>query len=867
LSVPARVAELLRRMTLAEKIAEMQVDTGGYFDGHNPSFNPVARHPHDRRLHDRHFHDRRPDDRRGDGPARGRRGPTRPRTELSGYEGYVPPDPVLCIPALTEQDNSAGVPGITQLPASIALGSSWDPGLAYQFGAVKGAEHFEKGMTMYLGPAVDIQRDPRWGRNFQMLSEDPYLTAALAVPEVEGIQAQHVVAVVKHFAAYNQETYRNTMADDAIVSVRALHEIYLPAFEQAVEVGHAAAVMCSYARVNGAFSCQNRYLLRTTLIDRWGFQGIIRSDGGANHSTVQSVNAGLDQEKGSDYFGNGRLARAVADHLVSIGTINSAVSRILTVMFDFGLFNHYPTGNLHSFVSTPARVAFARRVAEQGTVLLRNARDILPLSTTISSLAIIGADASSAPLTSGGGSGHVSTPDVVSPLAGILAAVSPRTGVTSYAGNNPAVAAAVAREARVAIVFAKNSETEGRDLKNITLQGDQNAVIAAVARANPATIVVLNTGGPVTMPWLSKVRGVLEAWYPGQQDGNAIAAILFGAVDPSGHLAETFPVSMAQVPTRSPAQFPGVGGKVEYSEGIFVGYRYYDEHHITPLFPFGYGLSYTSFSFSHLTLSAARVGNSSSSPRPASCACNHQAEVLLHASVVVTNTGKRAGAEVAQLYLGDPPVAGEPPRQLKGFERVYLRPGESETVDFPLTGHDLSYWSDQANGWVVPTGRFTVYVGDSSALSSLHLEKFFRVVSSIGATYASLDVPSVARPAHGLVVLAHFVNKSRHRLVAPRFALVVPPGWQSRPGGDDLRRAPDEIAPGGVVTRSWAVWVPSGAAGEVARLRVSLRATRRNEPVVISATRRVAVRPVPLVDPRFGRVGPHATALFAITRR
>ncbi len=330
----------------------------------------------------------------------------------AGYEGYVPAQPALCIPDLVEQDGSLGVAygatNVTQLPSEVSLGSAWDPTLAYQYGVVNGQEHRAKGIAMVLGPGINIDRDPRWGRNFEMFSEDPLLTSALGTANVEGIQSQGVMADPKHFVTYNQETNRGTPNDDTIVNTRALHEIYLPPFQSAIVQGHAASVMCAYPLLNGVYSCQNPSLLTGLLDDRWGFAGFVRSDSAANASTVDSANAGLDQERGSFFWDNGQLGAAVADGEVRTSTINQAVRRILTQMFQFDLFNNPPTGNLSTAASTPADNAFALNVAERGTVLLRNTAGTLPLSTaTTKSIAVIGPDGTTDPETAGGGSSHV----------------------------------------------------------------------------------------------------------------------------------------------------------------------------------------------------------------------------------------------------------------------------------------------------------------------------------------------------------------------------------------------------------------------------------------------------------------------------
>jgi beta-glucosidase len=721
----------------------------------------------------------------------------------AGYEGYVPAQPSLCIPALPEQDDSQGVgtgaTGVTQLPADVSLASAWDPALAYQYGVVNGAEHWGKGIPMALGPGVNIQRDPRWGRNFEMFSEDPYLSSKLIVPDTQGLQSQHVLADIKHYVAYNQETYRNTAADDDVVSDRVLHEIYMPGFDAALMQGGAASVMCSYASLNHTFGCENPSLLTQVLRNEWGYQGFVRSDGGANHSTVASANAGLDQEKGSNYWGNGQLAAAVADGQVSTATINAAVSRIFTPMFQLGLFNHPPTGKLSDTVTTPAHAAFARQVAEQGTVLLKNDAQILPLGAQTGSIAVIGPDGTTSPLTTGGGSANVTAPYQVSPLQGIQAAAPKGVSVTSYSGTDPSQAAETAKAANVAVVFASNYETEAQDLPDITLQNNQDAYIQAVAAANPNTIVVLNTGGPVAMPWLSQVKGLLEAWYPGQEDGTALADLLFGTADPGGKLPETFPASLSQVPASTPAQWPGVNGEVNYSEGLDVGYRWYDAKSITPAFPFGYGLSYTTFSFSNLSVS------------PGSTTSMGNVQV----SATVTNTGDRAGSEVAQMYLGDPAAAGEPPRQLKGFQKVTLAPGQSTQVHFTLTPDDMSYYDSSAQSWAVPTGGYQVYVGSSSDLSDLPLHGSFQVTGTTGTRHVTMDAPQHVRAGTPVTVSATLTGGGDLTVNGAKLQLSAPSGWQVT----EVRPAPAAtLDPSQSLSDSWQVTAPAGAQDNTGQL-------------------------------------------------
>jgi len=618
----------------------------------------------------------------------------------SSYVGLIPAIGSLCIPAINLEDGPAGVAdgmtGVTQLPAPVDVAATWDSSAEQLYGQVIGAEQAAKGTTVDLGPTINIVRDPRWGRAFESVGEDPYLNGQMGAAYIRGVQSTGVMAQVKHLAVYNQETNRNTSSDNAIVSTKTMQEIYLPAFQSAVQQGAASSVMCSYSTVNGTFACQNPFLLSTVLRQQFGFGGFVTSDWGATHSTAPSANAGLDMDMpGNDGFYGSGLQSAVSSGSVSMATLNSMVSAVLTEMFAFGLFDKPTAGSPAQPATSQADQSDALQLAEEGTVLLKNGGGILPLSPSTSSIAVIGADASTSPLTAGGGSASVTSSGTVTPLQGITTRAGSGITVSYNDGSSNSSAAALAASSSVAIVFVSNFETEGSDLSGIDLPSAENSLISAVAAANPNTIVVLDSGSAVTMPWLSSVKGVLEAWYPGQEDGTAIAALLFGNANPSGHLPVTFPTSLSQVPASTAAQWTGTNGTVQYSEGVDVGYRWYDTQNLTPLFPFGYGLSYTTFSFSNLQVGSLVAGGAST------------------VTAKVTNTGARAGADVAQLYVTDPASAGEPPRQLEGFARVSLQPGASQTVTFQLTERNLRYWNSASNAWATATGNYGIEVGDS----------------------------------------------------------------------------------------------------------------------------------------------------------
>ncbi len=645
-----------------------------------------------------------------------------------GAAGYIPAIPSLCLPDLVFNDAGQGVgdaqTGTTAFPAPIAQAASWDPALQYRFGSALGQEAHAKGIDVQLAPGMETQRVPMNGRNWEYGSEDPFLAGQTAAAEVRGVQSQHVIVTLKHFIANSQET--NRMTDSSDLSWRTLEEMYAPQYDVAVHQGGAAGVMCSYNRINSVYSCQDRRTLGM-LNRQFGFGGFVVSDWGATHSTVASAKAGLDIEMNIDpgtYYGPA-LEKAVQAHQVPMNTLNSMVLRILRSMFRVGVFDHPPAAQPQASkaqVSTPAHVALARRISEEGTVLLRDRHRILPITGHGRTIALIGSDAGPAGAEdeyNGEGSGHIpefGAKPVVSPEQAITQRAGKSGDTVVYAdGSSMADAIAAAKAASVAVVVVGDSESEGIDRKNLILTGglctlagctpqtvNQNALIQAVAAANPNTVVVLDTGGPVLMPWVRQVRGLLEAWYPGQQDGNALAALLFGDVDPSAHLTETFPAKQSQLPLRTTAQWPGVTEKGDtvgphstYSEGLLVGYRWYQARHLRPLFPFGFGLSYTSFRFSRL-----RVRTRGS-------------KVL--ASFSVANTGRRAGADVAQVYVGDPRAAGEPPEQLKGFDRVSLRPGQTRRVTIMLTPVSFAHWSTRAGTWTVSPGRYTIGVGDSSA--------------------------------------------------------------------------------------------------------------------------------------------------------
>jgi beta-glucosidase len=619
----------------------------------------------------------------------------------SGYIGQVPAIPDLCIPSINMEDGPSGVGdgngGVTAFPDGENAAATWDPALIDQEGAAIGAEFAGKGAKVSLGPTTNLVRDPRWGRTYETYGEDPYLAGQITSAEVEGIQSRGVMAMVKHVAAYDQEQYPNG-GDNETVSQKALEELYLAPFQTAIEQSAPAAFMCSYAQVNNEGSCQNADMLQDGLDEQADSGGFVTSDWGAAGSVVADAEAGLDIAMPfSDASG---VTAALKAGQLSQPTLNAVVGRILTQMFAFGMFDNPQTGSLSATVTTAAHQQTALKLGEEGTVLLKN-NGLLPLNPKMTgSIAVIGTDGGAAVELAGGGSGTVTSAKTVWPVTGIQDEVGPKVTVTYTPGDDDGTtdipkAVAAAKAATDAIVYVNSPEGEEHDLTTLDLSAADETMIKQVAAVNRNTIVVINSGSPVTMPWLNDVAGVFENWYGGGETGAATAALIFGKVDPSGKLPVTFPASLSQVPAHTTAQWPGTKSGVDYSEGTDIGYRWYQSRKITPAFAFGFGLSYTRFAFSGLSVGAFNSdGNATVTAR-------------------ITNTGRVAGADVAQLYVGDPAASDDPPEQLKGFRRVTLNPGQSATVTFPLTIHDLASWS-AGNAWKAQAGTYSIKVGDAS---------------------------------------------------------------------------------------------------------------------------------------------------------
>ncbi|HVA09369.1 MAG TPA: glycoside hydrolase family 3 C-terminal domain-containing protein [Acidimicrobiales bacterium] len=669
--------------------------------------------------------------------------------------------PRVGIPALKFTDGALGVRGgtgdtATALPSGTSLAASFNPFDAYLYGAVVGRDARALGFDGVWGPTVNLMRTPLGGRTYEAYGEDPFLTAATGVGWIEGAQSKGIMADVKHFVANDDEgdagvpLISGTLGGRLFVNVnvdqRTLHEIYLTPFEAALQQGHAASAMCGYSRVNSAYDCENASLLKGTVEHSWGFPGFVMSDAGAAHNVVANLNNGLDFDIADSAYNAPEVDAALDSGLVSIATLDAHVIRILQTLFAFGFFDRVAYTKSEQALNTAADGTVAERVEESGITLLQNNDDVLPLSVSKDpSIAVIGQTA--ATYVRGSGSSEVSPTSVVTPLGSIVGRVGRGSSVTYNDGSIPSHAAAVARAARVALVFVRDSETEGSDKLCMSLDcpsvglpdlnngsdlqytaGPQNQLIAAVARANPNTVVVLETGAPVLTPWRNEVKGVVEAWYPGQQGGNAIARVLFGDADPGGRLPVTFPAQPSQLPTAGDLNsYPGTSGSETYAEGVFTGYRWFDAHGYAPAFPFGFGLSYATFSYHDLRI--APVG--------------HDLGSIATVTMQVTNTGTNHGDAVPELYLSLPSQPGtpQPLRVLRGYQKVSLAPGQTATVTFSLNDRSFAYWDTAANGWKVAPGCYRVAVGSSSAATDLLLNGS---IARLGASCADGTVDVTA---------------------------------------------------------------------------------------------------------------------------
>ncbi len=661
-------------------------------------------------------------------------GPLRDDTPIpadnNGGAGEVLGIPRLGIPSLQQADSAVGVRGTaresrysTLLPSVIGAAASWDPDAAHLYGDVIGRELRAEGFNQSIGGGVDLARDPRNGRLFEYPGEDPVLAGVTVGHLIMGVEQNKVMGDIKHYAMNDQETGRTVV--DALITHKAMHESDLLAFEIGIRIGHPSSVMCSYNKVNGDWACQNDYLLNHVLKGEWHYPGFVVSDWEATHTTVKAALAGLDQQQpGEEYFGK-PLMEAVQNGQVPMSRLNDMVHRLLRSMFAAGVIDHPPTPR---FVVDPFKGRDdAQHIAEESIVLLRNQNNTLPLGATgLRTIAVIGAHADKGVM-SGGGSAQVDAPggDAISPGTPTkwgqpvyfpsaplkyIREHAPNAQVSFDAGTDLSSAAALAAKSDVAVVFADQYMSEGGDAPTLSLPNNQDALIAAVAKANPHTVVVLVTGNPVSMPWINDVAGVMEAWYPGTAGGQAIANLLFGTVNPSAKLPITFAKSEADLPhTRifgMTYNTPQNGGLPEswvaedkkttfpadYSEGVRFGYKWFESEGKQPLFPFGFGLSYTSYRYSDLHVDGA--GQT--------------------ATVTVENTGGRAGTEIAEVYVQLPKSVGEHYKRLAGWQRVQLAPGEHKSVTIAMEPLASAVWNDKTESWEWPKGEYTVSAGSSS---------------------------------------------------------------------------------------------------------------------------------------------------------
>ncbi len=653
--------------------------------------------------------------------------------------GIVMGVPRLGLPILTETDASLGVSNLndlrkgdvaTALPSGMALAATWNPVIAREGGAMIGSEARAMGFNVMLVGGVNLVRDPRAGRNFEYLGEDPLLAGTLVGAQIAGVQSNRIIATIKHFALNDLETGRNVHSVD--MAEAAMRESDLLAFQIGIEKGNPHSVMCGYNRINGAFACENPFLLNDVLRRDWGFKGFVMSDWGAVHSS-EAILKGLDQQSGEQIDGkrwfSDLMEKAVADGRVPQSAIDGSVRRILHSMYASGIVDHP--------VSSGSTIDYARngdialRAAEEGIVLLRNENAILPLASSARTILVVGGHADIGVL-SGGGSSQVrpvggftleekqtgggagsfakrsygGTP----PLAA-LKALRPDATITYLDGSDPAAAAAAAKTADIAIVFAEKWSAEASDNKDLSLDHDADALIAAVAKANPRTVAVIENGNPVLMPWRDQVPAIVLAWFPGQRGGDAIARVLTGAVNPSGHLPVTFPASVTQLPNPvlpgSDAVPADAATKATYGlfadtkpfavtfpEGADAGYRWFAAKQRTPLYPFGHGLSYTRFRYDRLVATGGKA---------------------LTVRFSVTNTGKRAGADVPQVYVTR---AGKAKR-LIGWGKPMLAAGETREVSVTADPRVIGDYDVKLRRWVLPAGSYDIEVGPSAAETTL----------------------------------------------------------------------------------------------------------------------------------------------------
>ena len=603
----------------------------------------------------------------------------------------------------------------TAFPALTCLAASWNPELSFIFGKAVAEEARYRDKDVLLGPGVNIYRTPMNGRNFEYMGEDPYLAARLAVPYIKGVQENGVAACVKHFALNNQEHWR--MDVNIELSDRALHEIYLPAFKAAVIEGGSWTIMGAFNKIRGQFACHNEMMINKILKKDWGFDGAVISDWGGTHDTKEAIYNGLDIEMGShtEYLGKNYMALAQTGE-VPMDVIDEKASRVLRLIFRTAMNANKPWGSF----SSPEHAKVSREIAEEGIVLLKNSNNLLPVNAaSYKTIAVIGENAVMN-LTENGGSSELKVRYEVSPLQGL----TNMFGADKVKFSKGYTSDKVAREIRStrdslynsAVDLAKNSDVviyfgglnkrgfqdcEGQDRQSFEIPFNQDTLISAILKANKNVIIVLFGGNAVAMPWIKEASTLVQAWYLGTEAGNAIANVLSGKVNPSGKLPFSYPKKLEDNGAISfgPTSYPGIDKTVTYKEDILVGYRWFDTKKIEPLFPFGYGLSYTTFQYGELKVDKKKMA----------------ANEKLSISIPVTNTGKTVGSEIVQLYIKDKKCSVlRPEKELKAFAKVKLQPGETKQVDFQIDENSLHFYDDKAQKWVVEPGVFIAFIGSSS---------------------------------------------------------------------------------------------------------------------------------------------------------
>ncbi len=664
-------------------------------------------------------------------------GPADPHAaEGNGGSGYVPGFPEYDVPGLQIDDSAYGVAYSagsgrysTALPSNLAAAASWDVEVAKRYGVVIGQELRDQGYNMSLGGGVNLAREPRDARTFEYEGEDPLLAGTMVGSLIQGVQSTHVIGDIKHYAVNDQESGRHAVSSN--ISERVMRETDLLAFQIGVEEGKPGAVMCAYNRVNGTYACENDFLLKTVLKGDWKFPGFVISDWLATHSTAKALHAGLDQEQPDDVFYGPALKKAVESGEVPQGELDDHVHRILRTMFEAGVVDDPPKKRVPDVFG---HAKIAREIEQRSMVLLRNEHHVLPIDAArVRTIAVIGRNADRG-MISGGGSAQVDPPNgnaigeiaekekkadwqkaiwfPDSPLEAIKTA-APGVAVRFNDGADARTAADVARGADVVLFYAYQWQAEGLDLPSLALPDGQDAVIAALAKANPNVIVVLETGGPVLMPWIKDVAGVVETWYSGTSGAEAISDVLFGKTNPSGKLPITFPLTDADLPHPKLVEPPTASQEdwsdedkmsrkllaglpsfdVAYDEGLEVGYKWYDAKKKPVLFPFGFGLSYTTFAYSNLKIEQG---------------------VGARASFTVRNTGDRTGEEIAEVYTAMPESSGEPPKRLVGWLKISLQSGEAKDVTVNIPEKRLAIWDEHKERWSAAKGSYPILVGPSS---------------------------------------------------------------------------------------------------------------------------------------------------------